>query len=204
MSASKGKVKFTAMTIIEAEKEDDTRLFVLNRTKEAANINMNIHMVGGETALVTIPFSPCPLDLSNYAPKSDLLRTPMFRRMIASGIVAVIDTAEAYKFITEDPRGQRETRRMLSENEIGNAALQSVVESEFREKDDKRELAEQLGVEAPSIFIESMVLRAATETAGDLISELEARINVLTEEELQYLADNCASSELKEWVLSVI
>lgn len=202
---SKTKVTFKAITVQQAEQEDTSSLYALNRIREQANINLNITLASGEKTLVTIPSSPCPMDLSVYAPKRDLLASPTFRRMIAAGHVTIVDSAEAFKFITEDPRGIRETRRIFKDTTQSDMdSLTNSVETEFNERASDGESAEGQLMAGASIFVEGILARAQdpNEDVEDLISELESRINTLSEKDLSYIADNCVSPPIKEWAIS--
>ncbi len=202
---SKTKVTFKAITVQQAEQEDTSSIYALNRIREQANINLNITLASGEKTLVTIPSSPCPMDLSVYAPKRDLLASPTFRRMIAAGHVTIVDSAEAFKFITEDPRGIRETRRIFKDTTQSDMdSLTNSVETEFNERASDGGSAEEQLIAGASIFVEGILARAQdpNEDVEDLISELESRINTLSEKDLSYIADNCVSAPIKEWAIS--
>lgn len=205
MSAKKSTVKFKARTIREIEQEEDSRVFALNRSKEAANINLNVKLRNGESSLVTMPFSPCPIDLTSFCSKADLLAEPVFRRLVATNLVVLVDTEEASKFVLEDPRGIKETQRIFKEASIVAEPISAGdVETEFAGADNRTE-EERMGVESSNPFVEMIIARATNpdEDINDIISDLESRAHTLTPEDLQYIADNSNSSDLKEWAIEL-
>lgn len=199
---TKSRVQFRAMTLRQAELEEDTRIYALNRSSESANININITLKNGERSLITLPFSPCPVDLSVFAPKEDLLAAPVFRRLVAGGYVVLVETEQADDFVHNDPRGIRETRRIFKETSVINENIAGNVETEFAQADTRSE-AERAGAESSNIFVESILARATdpNEDINDLIADLESRIHTLEAKDIQYIVDNCDNAELKEWAI---
>ena len=200
------KVSFKAITIRAAEEENDSRLFVLNRCNPLGNINMNVTSSNGEKHVITLPISPCPIDMTNWCEKNDILRTPIFRRLVAAGHIAIIETAQAADFVENDPRGQRETRRIFKANTEGDQFLNGndgTIESTFSTAAPKT-LAEEVGAQAPDIFIESIVVRSKSEDADDLISELDSRLNTLTLNDIEYLSNHAHAPAIKAWAVEVL
>ena len=194
------RVKFKPITIRDAELEDDSRLFVLNRTNPVANINMNITTETGERTVITIPISPCPVDMSIFCEKGSILRSPVFRRLVAGAHIALINTEQAADFVTNDPRGIRETAKIFKANHEGLEFLGEEVETTFVQ-DTGATPAEKVGAGSSNMFIENIVLRSKSgqEDAQDLISELEARIDSLTLADMEYLSNYAASQDIKTW-----
>lgn len=202
---SKSIVKFKPITIQQAEKEATSSVYALNRIKEQSNININITLIGGEKTLVTIPTSPCPMDLTVYAPKAELLASPVFRRLVAAGHISLIDSAQAADFIMNDPRGIRETKRIFKDTAMNNADMSSgLVESEFNSRERKG--TEETMLKEANIFVETILVRAQdpNEVIDDLISELDSRINSLTEEDLKHIVDQCTQPAIKEWAIEAL
>lgn len=203
--STKSRVQFRAMTLRQVELEDDTRIYALNRSSENANININITLKNGERSLITLPFSPCPVDLSVFAPKEDLLAAPVFRRLVAGGYVVLVETEQADDFVLNDPRGIRETKRIFKETAVINEISSDSVETEFAQADTRTE-EEKAGAASSNIFVESILARATdpNEDVNDLISDLESRIHTLESKDVQYIVDNSENSDLKEWAIMMM
>lgn len=192
------KVKFDTITIVASERDkEDSRLFVLNRSNPAGNINFNVTDGNGGRIVITIPLTACPIDLSNYSEKESILKNPDFRRLVARGFVVLVNNEQAHKFVTEDPRGIKETRRIYgvieegidSEIELGTIQDDVTVESE----------AERLGLEASNPFIQNIILRSVEEDSDDLISEIESKLHTLSRSDIMYIAQHANNSDLKAW-----
>lgn len=194
------RVKFKQITIREAEQEQDSRLFVLNRTNPVANINMNITSENGERTVITIPISPCPVDMSNFIEKKSVLISPTFRKLVAGLHVALINTEQAAEFVENDPRGIRETAKIFKANNDGAEYINQTEEVETTFIGDNGEtLSEKVGAGSSNMFIEGVVLRSKSEEAQDLISELETRIDSLSVADIDYLINHSPAAAIKEW-----
>jgi hypothetical protein len=190
------KVKFDTTTVVNAERNDDSRLFVLNRSNPAGNINFNVTDGSGGRIVITIPLTHCPIDLSNFAEKLLILKNPDFRRLVARGFITLVDNDQAQKFITEDPRGIKETKRIYGSIEEG---VDPYIESGINDNEIRVENRNRVVRESENPFIQNVVLRSSEEDADDLISEVESKLHTLHNEDIQYIADNARSAELKEW-----
>lgn len=197
------RVAFTPITVRQAEEEKDSRLFILNRTRPVANISLNVTSSNGEKIIITMPISPCPVDLTNFCQKEDLLKSPVFRRLVAGAHISIINTEEAATFVANDPRGIRETKRIFQVNTEGDQYVDGVVqkiETTFIGREAST-LAEQVGAGSSNMFIENLVLRSKSEDASDLISELDARLDSLVLADIEYLSNHAHSPQIKEWAV---
>lgn len=194
------KVKFSPRTIREAEKDvDDTRLFVLNRSNPAGNINFNVTDSAGERIVVALPLTSAPVDLSNFVEKVSILRNPDFRRMVSKTAIVLVDNDEAEKFITTDPRGIAETKRIyevIEGDEDIDAGMERIAQD--------LKLKASLGAGSENPFVESIVLRSKKdeEDVADLISEVDSKKHTLSREDFEYLAAHSGHSDLKEYASS--
>lgn len=191
------KVKFTPITIRQAEQADDSRLFVLNRSNPAGNINFNVTDTSGQRIVITVPQSSCPIDLSNFSEKTPVLRNPDFRRLVAKNAIVLIDNEEAHRFVTTDPRGIAETKRIYDVIEDGNDGELGI--AEIHAPDNATTLAERMGVESSNPFIQSIVLRSAEEDVADLISEVDSKLHTLAKNDIEFLAKHAKHTDLKAW-----
>lgn len=191
------KVKFDTITIVTSERnKEDSRLFVLNRSNPAGNINFNVTDGSGGRIVITLPLTACPVDLSNFAEKEAILKNPDFRRLVARNFIVLVDNDQAYKFITEDDRGIKETRRIYGVIEEG---IDSEIEMQLGESSDVESEAERLGIESSNPFIQNIVLRSVEEDADDLVSEVESKIHTLRKADILYIASHAKNVDLKAW-----
>lgn len=195
--------KVKLITLAEALKlKDEQQLFVMNRVKEVKGNSGNITMTvrsNGTGIGMSIPDTWIPFDLTVYVARADILAEPNFRRLVQQGVIAIVDTESATKFMEDhSPKTDRELNRILNVN--------SEVESEMA----KAIAAEgSLEIKVPGaqantgedLFIEAIVSRAESEAAADIISELDSRImsSGLTMAQLQFIMDNVTSPEIKDW-----
>lgn len=188
------RVKLKPLTLREAELiKDDSRLFVLNRANPEGNINLNVTSDGQRIAIV-IPMTFVPIDMSNFAQRQALLNNTDFRKLIAKGAVQLVDNDEAHKLVTTDARCIKETANLynsvFTDTEVGDANDQ----------------AQNIGLEAKNPFIQSLLLRAGNddEDVADLISEAEAKMHTLTKSDIEYVANNATSQEMKQWASDTV
>lgn len=216
-------VKLQPITLRQAElAENESRLYVLNRSKEyieiteddpksdkrgeivrkqpvAANINFTVTENNGTTNTLTIPATSIPIDLSNYAQRSQILPNPYFRRLVQRGYIVLVDNDEADRLFEENPRARAERDRIygvintdvdLSNVDYGGGADGNV--------------AEKMGVQASNPFIQTLVNRSKTEEAADLISDMDARMHNLTPADVEYVAKYAHNSQLKDFALDAL
>lgn len=196
------------LTLSEALKSDSPNLYVVNQAHKVANgnhgnITMNVHS-NSRTVGVSIPHTWIPVDLTTQAPRADILAEPNFRRIVQRGAVVIVETTSAEKFMQDnDPKSYKELQRILN--------VFSDVESDLQANSNApqtNELTIQVpgGVSSSNVdpFVEAIVIRAESEPADDLISELTARMQSegLNSNQIQYIMDNVSSPDIKEWCVS--
>ncbi|AGS82037.2 hypothetical protein O152_gp154 [Pseudomonas phage PaBG] len=192
------KVKFTLISIRDAEVSEDSRLFVLNRSNPSANVNFNITDSAGQRQVITVPVTSAPVDLANFAEKTSVLRDPTFRRLVAKGLFKLVDPDQAQKFIETDPRGISETKRIYEVIEEGN---DPILGAEANIDDSHaRSLSEKLGAGSENPFVENIVGRSkGDEDAADLISEIDGKLHTLTLADLEYISKHAGNAEIKTY-----
>lgn len=202
------KVSFKLQTIRQAELvKDDSRLYVLNLAKPVGNINFNVTDSAGSRQPMVIPQSPCPVDLSNYAERASILRESTFRRLVASGSVALVDNDQAEEFCTTDKRGIRETKRILKNIGITDPLTDGgSIEVELGAPSEARSESERVGAGAENPFIENLVIRSKNEEedSGDLMSDLESNAANLTAADLEYVVNFAGNADLKEFAADML
>lgn len=196
------KVKLKLITITEAERSEDSRLFVLNRTADpVGNINITATMEDGSRGCVVIPSTFIPFDMSNYISKKSLLAASEFRRLVARAMVYLVDPDEAANFIENSDRAKREQARLLSS--LGGADVSD--DKQFIEIQDniREEIKVEQTLEADP-FVMAIIDRENSEDAGDLLNELEARAYTLKRTDLEYLMANTKQPTIKTWAADTI
>lgn len=203
-----GKKRFNLITVQQAEKEEDSRLFVLNRsgaTGNAGNVNFNVTNADGQRDVITVPIAGVPLDMSMFAEKNLILRNAAFRRLVASQYLAIVNTEEAADFVTNDPYGKSETAKVLRMLSDSDSDLADPIDSvTIDTKKTSGDSANQ-GQKEPSPFVASLLSRAeAGEPSDDLISELDAKYHSMSQDDLAYVANNCVDAQVKAWAAELI
>lgn len=202
MSITQKVAELKRLTIRQAEVSDDSRLYVLNQSRapRRGNINMTINGHGGEKHTIQAPVTFIPVDLSNQLEKVLVLRSPNFRRLHASGFIAIVDADDAEKFL-QRPEVQREFQKIygvhasLIQGETVNVETTEVVIAGDGETMEDRALAAGI---IP--FVVNMIGRAESgENPNDLIAELDSQLTSIDAQSVRFLADNVSVPQIKEW-----
>ena len=186
------KVKLQRQTLPQAEKSDSSHLYVLNKSNPRGNVNFVVTDSGQQKISVQVPVTFIPMDLTTFASKEDVLRSPYFRRLLARGFLHIISEDSAEEFL-QDPRAEKEHNRIFE-------VLQEDNDLEFQAP-----LSESVQAAPPksetevSQFVQNILLRTSEENMADLINELEAKLDTMTVPEVKYIMDNTSSAELKTW-----
>ena len=186
------KVKLQRLTVTQAEKADDSQLFVLNKSNPRGNVNFVVVDSGQQKVSVQVPVTFIPVDLSTFATKADVLRNPNFRRLVARGFVHIVSSESAEEFL-QDERAQKEHNRIFDvlndDYDLGN--FQAPVDEQVNAAPPEAE-------QQVSQFVQNILLRT-DDSADDLIVELEAKLDTMSVQDINYLRDNTSSAQLKEW-----
>lgn len=196
------KARVKVITIVEAERSEDSRLFVLNKTKDpVGNINIPVLMDDGQRGTIVIPSTFIPFDMSNFISKKTLLAASQFRRLVAGGMVMIADTEDAAKFIENSDRAKRELARLLSV--LGGSGI--IEEAQYAEIEDnaREDIKVEKTLEADP-FIMAIIGREINEDAGDLLNEIDARVHALKKADLEYLMANTKQPAIKTWAADMI
>lgn len=205
MSLALHAARLDRFTVVQAERNKDSRLFVLNQSNPKGNVNVTIAASHGEKHTIQIPITYLPVDLSNQMEKESILRNPHFRRLCSNGMLVIVNPDQAEEFLKR-PDVEREYRRVYGDNAtIVQPATVNV------QVNNNPTALEQLTVEDRALeagispFIVNMIARIDTgENVADLMAELDARMTELRIEELRFLADNTAEAKIKEWAEEAI
>jgi len=196
------KVSLKKLTIAQAEtslRNDDTELYLLNKSNPSGNINMVITSNNSKVSL-QVPVTWIPFDASMFCPKKDVLSNPDFRRVVAKGFLEIIDSAEAAALIAGNSRAQTELNKLLDINskQTDIADFNAPVDQQINAEPPK-------GADDINPFITNMVLRLSSdEQEEDLINELDSKEHTLSVADIQYLIANSVSANVKEWGATAI
>jgi len=114
-------MNFTPATITEIESENSSDVYVLNRGiikyKKKCNIIFS-HFSQGQARAYSIPPTYVPWNIGEAIPKDDLIRNSDFRSLIAQGTLQLVKSAEARKFIDNNPDARKEVQRIKDESVV--------------------------------------------------------------------------------------
>lgn len=200
---SKVRAKLKLITVTDAERNtEDSRLYVLNRTKDPVG-NINITAVGddGQKGTFVLPSTFIPFDMSNYISKKAMLAAAQFRRLVAGGLIVLVDSKEAEDFIASSDRATREQRRLLSV--FGAESVESG--DQYVEIDDsERQTVKVENTIAADPFIMAIIDRENTEDAGDLLEELDSRSHTLKRADVEFLMAHTKQATIKTWAADML
>jgi hypothetical protein len=187
-------VDLVRLTVPQAEAEKDSRLFVLNKsTPTRGNINFNITDISGQRIGMRVPVTWVPLDLTNFGQKSDIIRNPDFRRMVAKNMIHIVSAASAEAFLSSS-KAEKELNRILDIN----VDLAPEEKAPSIDKQINAQVPAEVQAQA-SPFIQNIILRSNSEPHGDLITELEGKLDTLSIQDVEMLMNNTSKAEIKTW-----
>ena len=186
------EIKFNPITIAMAERDkESTSVWVVNTSgsKETGKGIINITIVegNGRAAVVRIPVTNIPIDLTTQATKSALLMSPDFRRLVAAHIFILISEEEAMAALDND-QARAEQRRLMNIDQV-----HEVQEASYTPQ-VKSLIAESKG------NIGGLAMNIAHQTDGDeenILASLRNNIDTLDQAELQYIVNNSTFHKVK-------
>lgn len=194
--------KLKLLTIREAEKADDSQLYLLNRMNPIGNVNITVTTENGERRTVTLPIASCPIDATTQATKGSILANPDFRRIHARGGVQIVDTISAEDLFKTSERARNELERIFTKigdpsMDLGSPTISNIAkDSTIVDVNDN---------ETVSPFVMNIIERAENnENLGILLSELDSRIDTLAMDELNYILTQSKEAKLKEWAADAV
>ena len=184
------------LTIREAEKADDTQLFVLNRIKPRGNINITVND-DGERRTVTLPIASVPIDITTMTTKKAMLSNPDFRRLHARGAVQLVSTESAEKLFASNPKARAELERVF--NILGTNYNDLDVVPTLPENTTAVNATIQTSEEVNPFILASVARADSDEPVQSLIEDIEAQLDIVTDKDLTYITSNSSNVTLKEW-----
>lgn len=180
-----------ALTISQVEQAQSSSVWALNssgsRGESKGIINIGITEGNGRSAVVRIPVTFIPVDLTTQATKNALTMSPDFRRIVASGLVKLISEEDAMALL-DNEESRREQRRLLnidSQHEVQAEQYSPAVKAILAQKDGN---------------ISGLAMNIAHTTEGDedtVVSNLRNNMESLNEGDLKYIVDNSIFAKVK-------
>jgi hypothetical protein len=182
------------LTISQVEQSKDSSVWVLNTSGSKGVmkgiVNITIVEGNGRAAVVRIPVTAIPVDLTTQATKSALMMSPDFRRLIAGQILTLISEQDALSLLDNDV-SRAEQRRLLNINSI----------HEVQDFQQPAAIASMKAEAAGSIG--GMAMSMAHTTEGDedtVLANVRNNLDSLSQEELQYIVNNSSFHKVKAFV----
>lgn len=209
---AKPKVILRKVTIQAAlDNKNDMHLFVMPQVKTPGNINLTVVNAGQRVAVV-VPTTFIPVDMALFTERESLLRDQVFRRLVARGDIAIINSDDANKLIEEHPNAQRELQRILSANsdfDVAKTGDADTVEYIDRRSEQQKtpalvEEEEEKGLDINPFVVGVVNRAAASEDVADIIADIESRFNTLNVQDLEFIVNNVEDATLKQAVMDMI
>lgn len=197
------KVQMRKLLLREAEAtlENDSSLYVMNRTTDPVGaINLTAVGAGGTRIPVVIPNTFIPVDMSNFVPKENLLRDATFRRLVQSGVVILINSEDAERAISANPRAEKEQQRIYSVNsELQEDETPGTVTIGGDDVKTEKKVVTENEVSPFALGVVQR-LNEGSENSADIISDIEARAYSLKPADFEYISNNVSDSDVKQFV----
>lgn len=197
------KVQMRKLLLREAEAtlENDSSLYVMNRTNDPVGaINLTAVGAGGTRIPVVIPNTFIPVDMSNFVPKENLLRDATFRRLVQSGVVILINSEDAERAISANPRAEKEQQRIYSVNsELQEDETPGTVTIGGDDVKTEKKVVTENEVSPFALGVVQR-LNEGSENSADIISDIEARAYSLKPADFEYISNNVSDSDVKQFV----
>lgn len=202
----RGNAMMRRQTVAEALADKSPHLFVMNRVKPEGNINMNALGDDGVMTAIVIPTTFIPLDMTLFISRENLLKNMVFRRLEASGKIAIINPEDAIAAIEGEPRAKKELDRILNVNNEHGGRLSSEREEliEMRATSQGSGDTNLAPLQNINPFAIGIVQRATSEDVADLIADIESRAHTLEVSDLEYIAQNVEDKTLKQFVVDYV
>lgn len=194
-----------ALTLRELLNSDDSSLFVVNNTKPAGELLMNIPSAKGRDQTLKIPVTWVPFDLTTQVRREDILDSPDFRKGISAGYVIAVSTESADKLFENDDGARTELQRILGRGDMAELMVNRKSAKLPTSSDIKNKIGQVSGAAVNSTVTPKVLQTITRANAEDetKLSPNEAisvlRGTDLKESDLQYIVQNASAEQLKDW-----
>ena len=203
------KLEHSPYTINQLIASKDPFVYVLNTSDSVhriddrpikGTISIPIKTATGESVLLRVPSTWIPIDLSAFADKDDIQKSPRFRSMIRNHEIELISTDEAERILATS-EAQRELRVLNKHNSVQFNTDVMAGKTTDKERDN---LIVSQG-ELEKLQAAPMVVDALSRddlSDDERYSLIYGQSEHLTENDWKYIMDNQSSSQdLKELAL---
>lgn len=187
----------TLSTYTQNYKDPSDAIYVMNRSKENADIVLTAVGDNGRSLAITIPFTFAPLDLTVLATRQGLLVSHEFRRLLASGYLSIVDNKSAEEAL-KNPRVRKELDRILNVNQLVNSEEEA---GTITLGSNTIQPSEDLANVNP-LVMQILEMSSDEEMDDDSVETrfFQNRAS-LTDEDLEYIRANCNRASLVNIVL---
>lgn len=196
MSLKQRALGLTRLSLHQVEKNETSMVFVINNTSPRGNVNVTVADGMGSNVDVRVPVTSIPVDLSYQASKQNLISNPAVRTMAAKNVLIFVDPESAVRFLETDPDAIEENRRLYAQ---GNVAEVGSADNHIEELSSVQ--AENDGDINPFALV---MANESTSEEDDIIRDLKARIDELSEEDLTYIARVSRFEKVKSWAAAQV
>lgn len=189
-----------------AENDDKMRtaeLWVANTmpASERGAHHFNVSPInGGRGSLVVIPSTFIPVRLDTQAPIAHLIENTSFKSALSRRSIAILDTADVYKYFAENERARTEYERINGYPwDAGSRSVDLAATKETIYQPDAGAPDDTLGE-----LVANLLVLAETDTPDAVVSAIINSSDELNADQLQHIADNVADSEIRNICMELI
>ena len=175
------------LTVADLEASRSSSVWVLNNSNPKGNINMTMSDGQGQQIVVAVPVTWIPIDLTTQATKNAVLTSPVFRRMVATGMLKLVPDDQAMMTM-DGADAQKEAARIYSR------AQEILVDEVSMPQEAKLAVVEGDG----SISGFAMNLANTRDLEEDqVLTTLRNNESSLSQADLRYIAENSQYPRVK-------
>lgn len=185
------KQNFKKLSIQELEASTSSSVWVLNQSNPKGNVAMTMPDGMGGTVVVTVPVTWIPVDLTTQATKKSITSSPTFRRMMITGMLAVISDDDASKLLDTAEARKEADRVYRFVSDV--SANESVIPQEVKSLQ-----AEVSG------NVSGFAMNLATSDIDEeqALNMMRGNETSMTEDDFKYIAANSVHARVKSYAAS--
>lgn len=189
------------ITLLKATEDKSPCLYVLNTSDingqyMKGDVNISVVTSRGQTLNIVVPSTWIPIDMSEYLPKDELLKDPMFLRMIRSKRITLISENDAIEILNQPDAVIEKNRITMQTN--GITRNPEIEDDEDDEKQKSTNKTEEDGVQIVTVEVVQRLKEYDIDesTAYSTLKNSESR---LLEKDLEYIINHTESEKLKNF-----
>lgn len=200
-------------------KDPTSPLYVLNRTGGKANADSNIGQRGNlyanvinddnSYAIIKVPVTFIPIDLTTQAPLHTLLKSTTLRQAFTSGALVIADPKSVQDMMANSQRARDEYKRLFGVEWRSVSSDADLDMSEMADADESlntvrgNEVADQsTKTYSNNQIVDDLIKRSlAGESSDVIIASILNQLDMIPTEELQVIALNVTDSAVKDFCI---